>query len=166
MSTKRSVAKKSNQTASKAWKEQLRQACLGRAQLRRWRHCSNQDNDNDDGLSPRAMVEEELFQRGISLVSPSLAEAPAADGAQSFWWPVSPREIDDGKNEMEDFSMDVVGKTKTNYHITEEELFQLLEEVEEEMQRQDALRLEEVLEMKRDEELFLQNQIADFEYWQ
>jgi len=137
MSTKRSIvsARKRTPVASKSWKENLRQACLHRVRQRR--SSPEALTDNEDMLSPRLLVEHELREHGVMLIS------PFADRNQQHF---TPQVVD--------------------HHISEEELFELLQEVEEEMQRSDGLYLEEMIKNARDQEQYLENQIADYQQWE
>ena len=137
MSTKRRVvsARKRTPVASKSWKENLRQACLYRARQRR---SSPEALTDQDMLSPRLLIEDELRQHGVKLISPCM-----------------------DRNQQQS-----TPQKSVDHYISEEELFELLQEVEDEMQRSDAIHLEEMIEIARDEEQYLENQIADYELWE
>jgi hypothetical protein len=131
--------KRKTPTASKSWKDGVRQACFRR--LRQQRRGPQSSRDSMRVFSARAALEQELTNRGIALIS------PCQEGVESVRRRLDPC-------------------VAASHFITEDELFELLQEVEDEMQRTESLHLEEMFSLQRDEEEFMQNQIADFEHWQ
>lgn len=150
---------------SKSWKENLRRACIHRVreQQQKRQHrlispeserpqsrnsnnynsISYDDDDNSAIMPARLMIEEEMRQQGIGVASPCVV----ANG-------------DSGQYDGEAIP------SVEDYFISEEELFDLLAEVEEEIERTEALRLEEELELARNEQLNLEDQIAEYEQWE
>lgn len=151
-----SLARKITPTASKTWKENLHRACLDRARRERTEKSVNRDNRaNDDHgvfLSARFMVEDELVQRAISVQSPCSDGGHLWDAANQ-----TPAGLMDSSRKVDPFS---------NHFITEDELFELLAEVEQEIEREDALHLDEMIEIALHERDYLQDQVMDFERWE
>jgi hypothetical protein len=202
-------ARKRTPTACKTWKEKLRLACIDRARRRRRNDHENDGNGHESGggngsyqpsdeidgdssmsiqqlPSARAILEEELRQQGITVVSPCInmdnrneqqqqqrqlnaysASSPSKDMSSRYSQVDSPSAAaftanDSGINahtsgvNTDDYNNAI----HANHYISEEELFELLQEVEEEMQRSE----EEMYQMlARERENELEQQVQDFE---
>ena len=188
--------RKRTPTACKTWKEKLRLACIDRARQRRRHDHENDGNghersgddyrrpshdfDGDSSMAiqhlppARAILEEELRQQGITVMSPCAnmdsrndqQHSPSRDGSSRYSQVDSPsaagftandsginahtRDIDDSNNNA----------IHANHYISEEELFELLQEVEEEMQRSEE-EMRQLLAREREHEL--EQQVQDFE---
>ena len=117
-----------------SWKETLLESCLQRARKRRAEAASRRRQE----LIARMLVEEELEESGVGVLplSQSSEEGEGAD------------DMDTGGEE---------------YAISEEELYELMQEVEEKLQREelDAAEYEEQLHMEE-----LEHRIAEYEEWE
>jgi len=171
---RKSVARKITPTASKTWKENLRRACLDRARRQRRQQLSTTNNNNESQqqqqqpddedclMSPaRRMVEEELRQQAIGIRSPCLHQQEAVDHQME----TSLDEPDEQQNGTGD-AHSLTAVPIAHHFISEEELFELLEEVEQEMQREQALHVDDILEMAQHEKAYLEEQVIDFEQWE
>lgn len=184
--------RKRTPTACKTWKENLRRACLDRARRRRSHprqspdanHNNGNNNNNMDDADGRAMVEEELRQQGISVISPCMDrsnnnsnnnnidqmrayDSPSRDldlEGYGYSQNINRQQVD--VDSATSATSEPNNEPNVNHFISEEELFELLEQVEEEIQRTDALRLEEVLQLADNEQTMLEEQVRDFEEWQ
>jgi Replication protein A interacting C-terminal len=158
VATASAPARKITPIASKTWKENLRRACLERARRGRKKLAENHHADsaieNENGLSVRCMVEDELRQRAIAIHSP-------CNEGQFQLEPY--RDPTERMDALEESCTEV---PKAHHFITEEELFELLAEVEQEIERNEALHLDEMIELARHESEYLQDQVSDFERWE
>lgn len=157
------------------WKDTLRQACVNRARKNRrdliWRkrqqhqpqNIDNNSNSNEITMV-RTVVEQELRQQGVAVVSPGLFGK--STGGSSYY---------DHQNNQSPISSGVHPSSPTTgytdaveeeYALSEEELYELLQEVEEEMRRSEEELLEEVLEQERCQQEEMEQQIADYEEWE
>jgi len=134
-------ARKITPTASKVWKDNLRRACLDRARSRRRRNAPAAA-----AAAARYMVEEELRQQGIALRSPCTTQ-----------------DLVESADQMMEVVTDV---PKANHFISEDELFELLEEVEEEIERTEAERLDDMIQQVQNEQQYLEDQIVEYEKWE
>lgn len=154
-------ARKITPVASKTWKENLRRACLDRA--RRGRSCittnildqNNQVESNGVSAAARDMIEDELRQREIAIHS--------LCSEDRFQLTRGHDPADCSMDTVEEEPLRDAEVPRANHFITEEELFELLAEVEEEIEREEALRLEERI---RHEMEYLHDQVSDFERWE
>jgi len=164
--TTKPVARKITPTASKTWKENLRRACLERARQRqRRRPSSNNNHDDDDNedssnmmmMVPavRQMVEEELRQRSIAVRAPCFSDEPEPTNELSS---MAMMDSDEQSNEI------VVPKAQ--HFISEEELLELLEEMEQEMEREQASLVDDMLQRAENERQYLEEQVLDFQQWE
>jgi hypothetical protein len=192
-------ARKRTPTGSKTWKEKLRLACIDRARQRRRHDHANDRNDhvtNDDSdkrpndefvgdssmsiLPPaRAILEEELRQQGITIMSPCISmdnrndqqQSPSRDASSSsssrYSQVDSPSAAAFTANNDSGINVHTSGDNNkddnaihANHYISEEELFELLQEVEEEMQRSEE-EMHQLLAREREHEL--EQQVQDFE---
>jgi hypothetical protein len=152
--------RKGTPTASKVWKESLRKACLDRARKRRLlsatRTPSRNDHDLSDLVPARLLIEEEMMQQGVSLLSPCTDHAkPQA---------ISPPEIP--QYDPMETTTSVASSPHEEHFISEDELFDLLAEVEAEIERTESLELEGFLDLARTDELDLEERIAEFQEWE
>lgn len=161
------IAHKRTPTAS--WKDDLRRACLDRARQRRrqerQRPSSEQaitlrndprirdyPDDDEPGYychetSAQALIQEELNQFRVTVRTPSQPERGTNHARR--------KEL---RRDDHNFNND-----HQHYSMTEEEWIELIQEVEEEMERAEALQLEQALELDRSEEQYWQEQIAHFD---
>ena len=154
-------ARKITPVASKTWKENLRRACLDRA--RRGRSCittnildqNNQVENSGVSAAARGMIEDELRQREIAIHS--------LCSEDRFQLTRGHDPADCSMDTVEEEPLRDAEVPRANHFITEEELFELLAEVEEEIEREEALRLEERI---RHEMEYLHDQVSDFERWE
>jgi hypothetical protein len=191
-------ARKRTPTGSKTWKEKLRLACIDRARQRRRHDHANDGNDhernNDSDKRPndefdgdssmsilppaRAILEEELRQQGITIMSPCInmdnrndqQQSPSRDASSSssrYSQVDSPSAAAFTANNDSGINVHTSGDNKkddnaihANHYISEEELFELLQEVEEEMQRSEE-EMHQLLAREREHEL--EQQVQDFE---
>jgi hypothetical protein len=167
-------ARKRTPTACKTWKEKLRLACLDRARRRRRHDHLNDSNDHEgdemdgDILPPaRALLEEELRQQGITVISPCINMDSRFEQQQQQQQMMN---TDSCSSPSRDVSNNDSGVTDdnnnaihANHYISEEELFELLQEVEEEMQRGEE-EIDQLLAHER--ELELEQQVQEFEQQQ
>lgn len=152
--------KKSVASASKPWKEEIRRACLLR--FRTSRFCTPEKTlgsgrtissvQSFEELQLRHVIEDEMRRNGVILDSPC-SDSCSADAKRVTFEPMEAL-ADDGR------SIDI---PKANHYITEDELFDLLEEIEEEIQRERSNGFEEMIDIARQD---LEDQVADFELWQ
>jgi hypothetical protein len=171
-------ARKRTPTACKTWKEKLRLACLDRARRRR-RHDHDRDSFLNDGndyegdemdgdiLPPaRALLEEELRQQGITVISPCINMDSRFEQQQQQLQQQQMMNTDSCSSPSRDVSNndrvtdDNNNEIHANHYISEEELFELLQEVEEEMQRGEE-EMHQLLANER--ELELEQQVQEFE---
>lgn len=142
------------------WKQNLRRACLERARqsrldlLRRKRGQLTSRPVDEEEISPLGVVMEECQNHKVEVIS-----LTANNFTQACETRVEKRGIEDCSGMEVDKTLLDPG----DHTLTEEDLFEILREVEEEMRLNDELFLEEVLEA---ESSFLNDAVADFENWQ
>jgi hypothetical protein len=130
-------------TPSPGWKESLRQACLDRARrkrrdlvMRKRRQLSFDDNDAAEYQPARMVVEEELRHRGVAIHSACFEEESTAIsqecgiGSDPMMTAMT-QDDDEGEEPMDTPYSRSIG----DHFISEEDLFDLLQEVENELQR-------------------------------
>eukprot|EP00980_Cylindrotheca_fusiformis_P003137 scaffold721_cov131-Cylindrotheca_fusiformis.AAC.27 len=149
------------------WKENLRMSCLENARKRRRdlvvrkrgqlsladEHCSE--------ISAKNVVAEQCWKHGVGLVSLT-PEDPQFSIERGFKVSLERSEPTDQENCMDvDQKSKIIGAGRNP--LTEDDLFEILREVEEELRADDETFLEEVLEA---EDNYLQNEINDYEKWE
>jgi hypothetical protein len=122
-----------------AWKDSLRRACFDRIRQQRTNH--NPHQPPSPQLSAQQVVAYESRQQGVSVR-----------------WPVV--ENHRHGNLLIYDEVDSLSMIPTNYSMSEEEWIELLEEVEQELDRS---RCEHIL---LEQDIYLEDQIADYERWQ
>jgi hypothetical protein len=160
------------------WKESLRQACVARARKNRkdliWkkRHMPAEEATITSGFTTpqrsgnddvRSLVEQELRQQGIAVVTPASShyeylEASGAPRSQPHHHQQHNRPLDAHRHQswlLED-----------SHVLSEEELYELLQEVEEELRRSEEELMEEVLEEERWHKEDFDQQVAHYEEWE
>jgi len=175
MSTSRSEQKRiaHKRTPTASWKDDLRRACLDRARQRRGqqRRSSEQgitipddphiiDSPNDEEsdyynerTSARELIQQELNQyRLITVLTPGPPERGRTNTRNAL-----------NENDAQTFTEHQDDEYHQHYSMTEEEWIELIQEVEEEMERAEAIQLEQVLELERHEEQYWQEQISEFD---
>ena len=130
---------------SKTWKEKLRTACLDRAREKRRR--TPVKKVHEQVQSARLLIEKEMIEQGIVLSSPCTV-SPDVDSMEE-----TPRLSSPETPHASDF-------------ISEEELFELLSQVEAELEKVDTLQLEEMLEFVHGDQMDLEERIADYQEWE
>ena len=161
-------------TPSKSWKDNLRQACLDRARRRQLQRRQGEEEDGEhagqESVSlpvARAMVEEELRQQGVSVISPCMDHNNRNNEGLARELS-SPHQLLDAYEPMMDDarSAENDATSAAHHYLTEDELFALLESVEEEIQRADADFLEDIIHQQEEEQFLLEDQVAEYEQWQ
>ena len=143
-------------TVGKAWKESLRKACLDRARKRRLT-----SKTFSDILKPaRLLIEEEMVQQGVSLVSPcidshSTPQLRSLDNSLTTDEPMHATNL-----------LSAMSAPESTYCISEDELFDLLAEVEAEIERTESSQLDEMLEFANGSQEDLENRIAEYQEWE
>jgi hypothetical protein len=129
-------------TPSPGWKESLRQACLDRARrkrrdlvMRKRRQLSFDDNDGAEDQPARMVVEEELRRRGVAIHSACFEEESTAISQECGIGsdPMMAAMTQD-YDEVEEPMDDPYSRSIGDHFISEEDLFDLLQEVENELQ--------------------------------
>lgn len=141
-------------THTNRWKEDLRRACLERARqsrldlVRRKRGQLPTQSDNEEELSPLMMVMEECQNQKVGVnTSTNTFNTVNRDDNQNF-----------GAMELDKTLLD-----SGDHTLTEDDLFEILREVEEELRLDEEIFLEEVLKAEDD---FIEDTVADYEHWQ
>ena len=144
-------------TPSKTWKENLRRACLDRVrQISRSRKTTGETKNNS--VQPaRLLVEREMVQQGISLLSPCTTSRHNVSFEEDNTAMVLLAE--------EHGDDDDDSAPQANHYISEQELFELLEEVEAEIEKAETLRIDEVLQYEERGQLDLEERISEFQTW-
>ena len=151
------------------WKESLREACIARARKNRqaliWQK-RHQPADEvltmDTGDGPccnddiRSLVEQELRQQGVDLVT--LQDVSHCDVYQAKHSPSC--QPQNGEHENCHVMNDDC------HFLSEEELYELLQDVEEELRRSEEILLEEILEQEQRQMEEMEQQIADYQAWE
>lgn len=149
---KRIVANTRKETplSSKEWKKNLRRACLLRAVHRRRGSTPNSgsrlhNNDYESWTNPyseaRMLLEDEIQQYGIAVSSPC-----------------QPRML------HSTLLNNICESQELPYEMSEDEFIELLEEIERDIERAAALRLEEEIDrIYNDDQEYLEYQISQFE---
>ncbi|CAB9506326.1 expressed unknown protein [Seminavis robusta] len=149
------------------WKESLRQACVSRARKNRkdliWRKRQQQQPTltNDDDMMARSLVEQELRQQGVSIVTPRKASTVSSVDALNYGLTTENR-----TNPAAQPCSMMADEEEHGFSISEQELDELLQEVEEELRRNEEELLEEMLEEERCQQEDMALQIAEYEEWQ
>jgi hypothetical protein len=154
--------RKGTPVACKAWKENLRTACLNRARrLSTPRTAENASLCVEDVQPVRLLVENEMIEQGVLLMSSSWdAQYPNTTPSLSL---VDTVDMENGTSE----EVPAIRRTPNAHHfISEEELFALLEEVEAELEKQETQQVEDALVFAQSDELDLIERIADYQEWE
>jgi len=185
-SIRQMTAKTSNNRISPQWKDALKQKCLERAREKRDQRialnrkysptqsmvCSEFEshgngrgieNDSNDECT-RSMIQNQLEATGVTVISSSQNDDDMDD--VNFCTPVRGTFIDDSIEMYRPNLFPDIGIHDGTY-ITEEELFSLMNEIEEEIQREEEQYLAEQMESLQHEEtmneLLFVEQIESFE---
>jgi Replication protein A interacting C-terminal len=166
------------------WKDSLRQACVARARKNRkyliWkkRHLPAEEVTNTRGFTTprrscnddvRSLVEHELRQQGVAVATPA---ASHCDYLEACGAPHSPphqqqQQQQQQHNQPMDDPLDQSWLLEDSHVLSEEELYELMQEVEEELRRSEEELVEEVLE---EEERWhmedIDQQVAHYEEWE
>ena len=167
------TAKKNSDTKNnRAWKNRIREACLNR--VRRQQHQQQQQHDDDDRtmmmmmthtnadsyMDSRLLVEAELKLHGVLVVSP-----PNKSHGNS-----QPQEQQQQQSTVTNMMMmmDCGGESLASNDdemlvMTEDEVFDLMEEIEREWKQHQEKLLEEEMDRIENEEQALYETIADYE---
>lgn len=127
----------------------------------------------------RDMIEEELRQRSIAIqmswshssaqphaIANSTAPAPAPAVAIDWDGAEDSSQMDTGEKESDDPSSYENLLPRVNHFITEEELYELLTEVQNELDLDEANHNEQIFAMAQHEMENFQSQVNDYEEWQ
>lgn len=169
-STKTLPRKITNIAAGKLWKANLRLACLERARRR------NRMLQHDDIASPmvklttpygvRQIVEEELRHQEVQIRASWFSDDHSTENHQTCDDSCTGNmviTVDDRA------SVDASGKLNeptAQHWISEEELYKLLEEVEQEMDREQDLLVDDIMQRAENERRYLEEQVHDYEQWE
>ena len=117
---------------------------------------------NSDNEMVRSVVEQELRQQGVAVVTPGKMKTTSSVSSPTTT--ILPTQEAITPNNSQVF-MDS-SEPDECYDLSEEELYELLKEVEEEIRRNEEELLEEVLEQERCQQEEIEQQIAEFEEWE
>lgn len=143
-------------TISESRKHDLRSACLKRIRTNSWK---TPDKVNDDSIIRpiRTIIEDEMRRSGVFLESPCSEDNNNSNNMN--------RLLENGGCEED---MDVTRLNddycpRSNHFMTEDELFELLEELEDEIHTQQPIDYDAIFDMAQKD---FEDQVADFEQWE
>ena len=163
-------------TASKEWKENFRRSCLHRAR-QRCRLLDYKDADspamkhtaNYDDI--RQIVEEELRERTVLIRAHScFADGQTESNHQNYGDYVraenSSMAIDPTVFDEDQYAVENGKVPEAQHYISEEDLYELMNELEQEMEREQAFLVDDMLQKAENERRYLAEQVLDYEQWE
>ena len=120
---------------------------------------SNDQATRETNDLARTVVEQELRQQRIAIVSPG-------SGKQGKLLPEALLHQQQDESSGTPRIPDGHFSTFLDHSLSEEELYELMQEVEEEMMRSEEELLEEILELERFQQVEMDQQVAEFEEWE
>ena len=162
-------------TASKTWKENLRRACLDRARQR----CRLLDYE--DAASPavkrttnpniRQIIEEELREQSVAIRAPCFSDDQTDHNNQKNGDSSTSAEnimmvLDQLGSDNEQGASENTKEPQAQHYISEEDLYELMYELEQEMELEKAFLVDDMLQNAENERRYLEEQVIDYEQWE